>query len=93
MRLFDVRYSPAGIPISRFVVQHDSQQIEAGLARSAYCRVVIMAAGEQLQTSVNSLKIDAIVRVEGFVSRASFKTGDARLVLHARRIEPIMNRE
>lgn len=91
VRLFEVRYSPAGIPISRFVVQHHSQQVEAGLAREAHCRVIVMAAGNELQPLVGELSIDSWVRVEGFVSRASYKTGDARLVLHAHHIQPNLN--
>ncbi|MFO1350899.1 MAG: primosomal replication protein N [Gammaproteobacteria bacterium] len=86
-KLSATRYSPAGIPISRFVLEHHSEQREAGIARQARCRIVVIAAGAALQASVAELATGVTARVMGFISRSDYRQGDTRLVLHAERIE------
>ena len=70
----EIRTSPAGVPIGRFLLEHRSSQMEAGLAREVYCRIPVVACG-------------APVRVHGFVGRANNREGEYRLVLHAAQIE------
>ena len=83
----EIRTSPAGVTISRFLLEHHSGQVEAGVAREAYCRIPVMACGEALARAVDRLPQGAPVRVQGFISRANFREGEYRLVLHAAHID------
>ncbi|MDH5359481.1 MAG: primosomal replication protein N [Gammaproteobacteria bacterium] len=83
----DTRHSPAGIPITRFVLQHQSRQLEAGIPREVQCRIVVVAAGKELAHRAQSLSLEEQVRVTGFISRSSHKGGESKLVLHAQVIE------
>ena len=83
----ETRQSPAGVPISRFLLEHHSSQVEAGISREARCRIPVVACGEALTGIAGSLVAGARLRVRGFVSRANYREGEYRLVLHAARIE------
>ena len=85
----ETRHSPAGIPITRFVLQHQSRQIEAGTPREVHCRIVVVAAGEGLSRQAQALREESKVRVRGFLSRSGHKGGDSKLVLHAQGIESL----
>jgi len=85
----DVRYSAAGIPISRFAIEHRSTQTEAGLHREVYCRIGVVASGGDLETQVKRLTGSSRVRVRGFLDRTTNRQGEPRLVLHAVEIELI----
>lgn len=82
-----MRYSPAGLPMVRFVLEHESQRREAGIARRVRCRVLVLACGEALALLAGRLAADTRIRVRGFLSRADYRQGAARLVLHAEQIE------
>ena len=88
----EIRTSPAGVTISRFLLEHHSGQVEAGVAREARCRIPVMACGEALARAVDRLPQGAPVRVQGFISRANFREGEYRLVLHAAHID-LLNTE
>ena len=81
------QYSPAGIPIARFTLAHDSSQLEADRPRQARLRIGVVAAGEALQRQLQQLAEDTPVRVAGFLTSAGHRAGEYRLVLHAHRIE------
>ncbi|MDG4556349.1 MAG: primosomal replication protein N [Candidatus Contendobacter sp.] len=83
----ETRITPAGVPISRFLLEHRSEQREAGLPREARCRIPVVACGDALADIARRLAPDARVRVRGFVSRANHREGEYRLVLHAARID------
>lgn len=83
----ETRYSPSGIPITRFVLEHHSRQQEAGLARDAYCRIEVLAAGETLSKVARALMSDTPVRVEGFLAERRTSQGSRRLVIHAHALE------
>lgn len=89
VRAPDIRYSPAGIPITRFVLEHRSRQVEAGLSREVYCRIGVVACGEDLAPKAKAFGTDDRVRVSGFIERTTNRQGEPRLVLHAVEIEPI----
>ncbi|WP_163885854.1 primosomal replication protein N, partial [Providencia stuartii] len=40
------KVSPSGIPHCQFVLEHRSQQQEAGLTRQAWCRMPIIVSGQ-----------------------------------------------
>jgi len=83
----EMRTSPAGVPIGRFLLEHRSSQMEAGLAREVYCRIPVVACGAPVADTVGALAPGAPVRVRGFVGRANNREGEYRLVLHAAHIE------
>lgn len=85
----ELRYSPAGIPVGQFALEHRSRQTEAGLPREAYCRVGVVASGEALRGKVESLALGSLVRVTGFLSRTRNRRGESRLVLHVIEIDLI----
>ncbi|MFO8156476.1 MAG: primosomal replication protein N [Pseudomonadota bacterium] len=83
------RHNPAGKPIARFMVGHESEQEEGGHPRVVQLRIQVFAAGEALQDQVDRLAVGDAVRIEGFVARSGYRQGDARLVLRANAITPI----
>ena len=83
----EIRTSPAGVTISRFLLEHHSGQMEAGVTREASCRIPVMACGEGFARAVSRLPQGAPVRVRGFISRANSREGEYRLVLHAVHID------
>ncbi|MDS4022249.1 MAG: primosomal replication protein N [Candidatus Competibacter sp.] len=88
----ETRVSPAGVAISRFLLEHHSGQVEAGLQREVRCRIPVVACGEPLARTAGRLPAGARVRVRGFVGRANYREGEYRLVLHAAHID-ILNTE
>lgn len=89
----EIRYSPAGLPILRFVLQHQSQRLEANIPREVRCRISVMACGKALVEDAKQLSTGTLVRVRGFISRANYRQEDIRLVLHAERIEILNSSE
>ncbi|MGM0593885.1 MAG: primosomal replication protein N [Pseudomonadota bacterium] len=85
----DTRYSPAGIPITRFTLKHQSEQIEAGMRRQVVCNIAVVASGETLQRTVQQLQPGEGIRVNGFLARANNRQGENRLILHADSIEQL----
>jgi len=83
----ETRYSPAGIPLTRFTLEHRSRQMEAGMEREALCRIVVITAGSELKDRAERVSAGQVVTVTGFISRADNRQGVQRLVLHAQRIQ------
>ena len=72
-----IRYTPAGIPLLSFVLQHASEQIEAGLKRKVECEVNAVAIGDLAKTNVH---IGDNIKAKGFLAKRSAKS--TQLVLH-----------
>ena len=83
----ETRTSPAGIPISRFGLEHQSRQREAGAERSAQCWIRVVASGRELQAAVAQLIKGSPIRVTGFLARRGHRDPDTQLELHAQHIE------
>ncbi|MBI5040172.1 MAG: primosomal replication protein N [Gammaproteobacteria bacterium] len=83
----EIRVSPAGIPISRFAIEHLSMCEEAGLPREVRFRLAVVATGEDLRPQVAELQAGRRIRVQGFLARAGFRSAEHSLVLHAQSIE------
>ena len=84
--LDDLRYTPAGIPLLSFVVQHVSEQIEAGMNRRVDCVVNVVALGAIAETA-KYLKNGEQVKLIGFLAKRSVKS--TQLVMHLQHIERI----
>ena len=72
-----IRYTPAGIPLLGFLLQHASEQTEAGLKRKVECEVKAVALGELANTNI---QLGSSVKVKGFLAKRSAKS--TQLVLH-----------
>jgi len=88
----EMRTSPAGVPIGRFLLEHHSRQVEAGFSREVRCRIPVIVCGEPLARTAGQLLPGMQVRVQGFVSRDNPREGEYRLVLHAAHID-VLNAE
>lgn len=79
-----IRYTPAGIPLLSFVLQHASEQIEAGLKRKVECEVNAVALGE---IAKQSIQLGSNIKAKGFLAKRSAKS--TQLVFHIQNIENI----
>lgn len=84
-----ITQSPSGITHCHFVLEHQSQQLEADLPRQAYVRIQVVASGRASQQFAQDIFQGSTVRVSGFISRHENRDGIAKLVLHAQNIERI----
>lgn len=71
----------------RFLLNHESQQREAGLVRQVRCRLPVVASGADMQDVAAGLVSGRAVRVTGFLARGGYRDSEPRLVLHAQRID------
>ncbi|MFL9609854.1 primosomal replication protein N [Methylobacillus sp. Pita2] len=83
----ELRYTPAGIPVSSFVLKHMSEQVEAGMKRKVECEVSSMAMGP-LALEAQKISEGTQVKVAGFLARRSLKS--SQLVLHIQTLERII---
>ncbi|HCK02978.1 MULTISPECIES: primosomal replication protein N [Serratia] len=83
------KVSPSGIPHCQFVLEHRSQQMEAGFSRQAWCRMPVVVSGQQSQALTQRLTVGSQITVQGFVSSHQGRNGLNKLVLHAEQIELI----
>ena len=79
-----LRYTPAGIPLLSFVLQHLSEQTEAGMQRRVECEVNAVVMGELAERS-KAIKEGTAVKVSGFIAKRSLKS--TQLVLHINTLE------
>ena len=75
-----LRYTPAGIPLLGFTLQHRSQQVEAGFRRQVQCELNGVAMGE-VALVLSKLRPGQSIGVTGFLDRKNRMS--AQVVLHA----------
>lgn len=88
------RWTPAGLPIVRFPLEHWSRAAVAGLERTVACRITVVALGEDLAARAKGLAPGERCRVEGFLGqrvrrRQGEETVFGRLELHAEALMPL----
>lgn len=81
------KVSPSGVPHCQFVLEHRSQQQEAGFSRQAWCRMPIIVSGQQSEPLTRSIMVGSSLIVQGFISSHQGRNGLNKLVLHAEQIE------
>jgi primosomal replication protein N len=79
-----IRYTPAGIPLLSFVLQHTSEQTEAGLKRKVECEVNAVVIGDIAKSSI---QIGDNIKAKGFLAKRSAKS--TQLVFHIDKLEKI----
>lgn len=72
-----IRYTPAGIPLLSFVLQHASELTEAGLKRKVECEVNAVVLGELAKTDI---QVGNNIKAKGFLAKRSAKS--TQLVFH-----------
>jgi len=77
-----LRYTPAGLPLLSFVLQHASEKIEAGLKRKVECEVNAIAVGDIAKQHVQQ---GSLIKVKGFLAKRSAKSN--HLVLHVEQLQ------
>lgn len=82
----ELRFTPAGIPLMRFKVNHQSEQSEDGVTRKVECEVEIVALG-QIGQQASRLKTGEAVCLDGFLARKHRLS--SQLVLHVNKIKPL----
>jgi primosomal replication protein N len=75
-----LRYTPAGIALLNFRLQHRSLQTEGGLKRQVECEVSGVAMAE-VAVAMSRLKPGQAAIVKGFLNRKNRMS--AQLILHA----------
>lgn len=75
IKSYPLRSSPNGLKIARFVLEHVSKQIEAGLKCEVKCKMFCIWVDPQ---NLEQIKDGNLVNVEGFVSN----NAKSELVLH-----------
>ncbi|MEE9494537.1 MAG: primosomal replication protein N [Gammaproteobacteria bacterium] len=77
------RTTPAGIPIMRFYLDHQSEQLEAGHERTVQCRMRVVVVGKSLNRQMASLREGDRIKIRGFLSKGGYRSADTRIELHA----------
>ena len=85
VHLEPIRYTPAGIPLLSFVLQHASEQIEASLKRKVECEVNAVALGD---IAKQNIQLGANIEAKGFLAKRSAKS--TQLVLHIVKLELVI---
>ena len=84
MELSALRYTPAGIPVVEFKLDHESEQDEAGTKRKVKAEINAVAFEAQARL-ISKIKLNSDLKVKGFLSAKTKRS--KRLVLHVTNIE------
>jgi primosomal replication protein N len=83
-----LRYTPAGLPLLSFVLQHASEQIEAGLKRKVECDVNAVVLGNLAsEFAKQQISLGVAINVEGFLAKRSAKS--TQLIMHVTHLKLI----
>ncbi len=83
-----IRYTPAGLPLLRLQLQHDSEQQEAGLNRKVQCQLPAVLIGEKASLPLQS---GDKIKAKGFLAQRSAKS--TQVVMHIQEIQLIQHTE
>ena len=81
------RKSPNGIEHCQFLLEHRSEQTEAGFSRQAWFKIPIQISGNQFIQKTQSITVGSKILVVGFITSHKTQSGLCQLVLHAEQIE------
>ena len=79
-----LRHTPAGVPVLKFRIQHDSSQKQAGGARKVSCEIAAVAFEREAKL-LAAAKLGSNLTVTGFLAARSLAS--RALVLHAAEIK------
>jgi primosomal replication protein N len=84
VELEPLRHTPAGVPVLKFRLSHDSEQNEAGGERAVNCEITAVAFEREARLLATA-KLGSAVTVTGFLAARSRTSRQP--VLHATHIE------
>ena len=87
--LSPVRYTPAGIPAINFILEHESEVLEAGINRQVKLTIRAVAFGS-LAEQAAKISLISLFRFTGFLTNARTSKG---VVFHIRALDPIFQAE
>ena len=87
--LSPVRYTPAGVPAINFILEHESEMLEAGASRQVRLTVKAVAFGT-LAEQAAKLPLTSSFRFTGFLTNARASKG---VVFHIKALQPIFQAE
>ncbi len=87
VQIVEFRYTPAGIPVLGFAIQHLSEQTEADMQRKVECELSVIAMGK-LAEQIRNIRLGEQVQLTGFMTKRSLKS--TQLTLHLNTLERII---
>lgn len=81
-----LRYTPAGVPVVEFDLDHESEVMESDIVRLLKFEMVVMLMGDMALMNKH-LKLGQAVEVEGFMAPA--RKNSPRFKLHAQQLRLI----
>jgi primosomal replication protein N len=84
-----LRYTPAGIPAINFILVHESEVLETGVARKVKLTIKAVAFGTLAEQAV-SLSLGKAFRFTGFLINARASKG---VVFHIQALHPVNQAE
>ncbi|MBC7444568.1 MAG: primosomal replication protein N [Polaromonas sp.] len=87
--LSPVRYTPAGIPAINFILEHESEVLEAGVNRQVKLTIRAVAFGALAEQAAR-LSLTSSSRFAGFLTNARTSKG---VVFHIQALCPILQAE
>lgn len=79
-----LRYTPAGLPVCEFELEHDSVQLEATKPRQVRCELQALAMGAAAH-QVDGLDVGRVLDWQGFIALRSHKSKSLRFHVCAMR--------
>jgi len=74
-----LRYTPTGLPVLEMLLEHESEVVEAGLARRVTLTLAAVALGDQARMLAGA-PFGSVLQIEGFL--APTRKGSRRIRLH-----------
>ncbi|MDB5868754.1 MAG: putative primosomal replication protein [Polaromonas sp.] len=84
-----LRYTPAGIPAINFILEHESEKLEAGMTRQVKLTIKAVTFG-MLAEQALKLPLGKALRFTGFLINARTSKG---VVFHIQALHPITQAE
>jgi len=81
------RYSPAGIPHWRWLLEHRSKQQEAGRQRQIICQIAVQLSGVAFTEICSQIMLGTRVNIQGFLARSSYRGLPTQLVFHGQTVK------
>ncbi|MBL4866358.1 MAG: primosomal replication protein N [Pseudomonadales bacterium] len=72
-RVGETKRSPSGVPHTRFMIDHQSTQLESGRERRIECRISVQLSGDEYAQERGRLLVGKAVHLEGFLTKNSFR--------------------
>jgi len=69
--------------MTRFILDHQSSQVEAGLNRNIRCKALIVIAGTRLHETFLTFQVGEQISVEGYLSQVSYQGQNPKLCVNA----------